>query len=73
MNSLQQAPTDSTLNSNLRRDLTDILRLNLEAIARKSAVANRTAESATFWIAVTATPVFFVGIYAAGEPAGQHC
>ncbi|MEI6412308.1 MAG: HAMP domain-containing protein, partial [Bacteroidota bacterium] len=53
-------PTDTQLPSLIRNDISEIVKLNLEAIQRKSAVAAKTAENATFWIALTGTLCFLI-------------
>ncbi len=45
---------------NVRKDLTDIMLLNMQAIQRKSSVAENTADKATFWIAVAGTLCFLI-------------
>ncbi|MBO9660398.1 MAG: PAS domain-containing protein, partial [Chitinophagaceae bacterium] len=45
---------------NVRKDLTDIMLLNMQAIQRKSSVAEDTADKATFWIAVAGTLCFLI-------------
>jgi len=44
----------------VRKDLTDIMLLNMQAIQRKSSVAENTADKATFWIAVAGTLCFLI-------------
>ena len=44
----------------IRKDITEIMRLNMEAIQRKSNIAKETAASATIWIALTGTLCFAI-------------
>lgn len=44
----------------IRKDITEIMRLNMEAIQRKSDVAKQTAASSTIWIALTGTLCFVI-------------
>lgn len=39
----------------LRKDLSELMRINMDAIARKSQLAERNAEEAIVWISITAT------------------
>lgn len=57
-NALKKDQNDSALFVFLRRDITEVMRLNMEAIVRKSDVANNTAESAIVWISVTGALCF---------------
>jgi PAS domain S-box-containing protein len=51
---------DSAAMISVRKDLTDIMLLNMQAIQRKSGVAENTAEKATFWIAIAGTFCFLI-------------
>ena len=57
---LKTNPADSIAEINVRTDLTDIMLLNMQAIQRKSLVADRTADRATFWILVAGTLCFLI-------------
>jgi len=52
-------PTDSLVKL-IRTDITDIMLLNMQAIQRKSTVAQTTANSATLWITITGTICFLI-------------
>jgi NtrC-family two-component system sensor histidine kinase KinB len=53
---------DSLAELSVRTDLTDIMLLNMQAIQRKSDVAEKTADKATFWIAVAGTLCFLIAL-----------
>ncbi len=55
---LKQHLTDSTLRPLIRQDISEVMRLNMEAIKRKSVVAGNTAASATVWIVSVGTLCF---------------
>ena len=44
----------------IRKDLGEVMRLNMEAIQRKSDIANATAENAAFWILALGTVCFLI-------------
>lgn len=44
----------------IRKDISTVMRLNMEAIERKSKIARQTAASATWWIAATGTGCFII-------------
>jgi NtrC-family two-component system sensor histidine kinase KinB len=46
----------------IRKDLTDIMLLNMQAIERKSNIAKQTAVNSTNWIAVTGTVCFLIAL-----------
>lgn len=50
----------NTLSPQIRKDISTIMRLNMEAIRRKSKVASQTAASATLWIVMTGTCCFII-------------
>ncbi|MDE1193036.1 MAG: ATP-binding protein [Arachidicoccus sp.] len=58
--SLKNSMNDSSLLKAVRSDIADIMLLNMQAIQRKSNVAQKTAESAVFWIAIIGTICFVV-------------
>lgn len=57
---LKASPYDNSAISSMRRDLSELMRLNMEAIERKSDVADNTAENAILVISVTGTLCFMV-------------
>ena len=57
---LKLNPKDSLQYSIIRKDLTDIMLLNMQAIQRKSDIAKQTATIANWWIAVTGTICFLI-------------
>lgn len=59
-NKLKAHINDSLLKNAIRADITEVMRLNMQAIQRKSQVAVATSETATFWIAVSGTLCFLL-------------
>lgn len=59
-NEFNTSPPDSTLQAHIRADLNHIMRLNLEAIDRKSEVAKRTADQAILYIPAAAGLCFTI-------------
>ncbi len=59
-NQLKKEPIDSTLHQLIRLDISNIMNLNMEAIQRKSTIAQQTASSANTWIAVAGTICFII-------------
>lgn len=57
---LHKDPDSSAMVSNIRKDITQLMRINMNAIERKSHVANETATSAIFRISITATFCFII-------------
>jgi len=55
---LKQDPSNLQLHQIIRKDITELMRLNMEAIQRKSEVAKETARSANLWIVITGTLCF---------------
>jgi len=51
---------NKTLASQVRKDLNDIMKLNMDAIQRKSIVAKNSAESGIFWISITGLTCFII-------------
>ena len=51
-NKLKSINPDSTLYSTLRKDLLNIIKLNMEVIQNKSNIAKTTADKAIFWIII---------------------
>lgn len=54
-NSLKSFPSDTGLNKAVQKDITDIMLLNMQAIKRKSKVAESTAESSILWVTLAGT------------------
>lgn len=59
-NMLKNEPTNASINSFIRRDITELMRLNMEAINRKSSIADDTAQKAIVIISVTGTLCFLI-------------
>ena len=59
-NFLKKNKTDETLKSQIRQDIFEIMKLNMNAIKQKSDIAKHTAEAANFWIAITGTLCFLI-------------
>lgn len=57
---LKISPGDNVVNQTIRTDITDIMLLNMQAIQRKSTVAESTADKAIFWISLSGTVCFLV-------------
>jgi two-component system, NtrC family, sensor histidine kinase KinB len=57
---LKNNPADTALLATVHNGLTDIMLLNMQAIERKSAVATKTADNATIWIALVGTFCFLI-------------
>ena len=57
---LVQHPRDTLLPRLIRKDLGEIMKMNMDAIVKKSNTAKATAETATFWIAITGTLCFLI-------------
>lgn len=53
-------PNDTKIASQIRKDLNDIMKINMDAIQRKSIVAKNTADSAIFWISITGLTCFMI-------------
>lgn len=58
--SLLKQPDDKNLPKLIRSDLDEITKLNMEAIRRKSEIAENTAGNATLWIIVTGAACFLI-------------
>jgi len=61
--SIKKNPKDSLLYITIRKDLTDIMYLNMEAIVHKSNIAKETAEKAIYWVALTGTICFLIAFF----------
>lgn len=59
---LQQQPQDNLLPDLIRKDINDIMHLNMGAISRKSQVAERTAKDAVRWITAAGTICFVIAL-----------
>lgn len=58
-NLLKENSSDTIAAKKIRNDINDIMKLNMDAIQRKSLIAANTAKSANIWIAITGTLCFF--------------
>lgn len=59
-NSLKKNWTDETLKSQIRQNIFEILKLNMDAIKKKNNALKHTAEIANFWIAILGTLCFLI-------------
>ncbi len=59
-NALKLNRGNQQLASAIRKDIAELMRLNMEAIGRKSSIADATANSAIFWIPVTGALCFII-------------
>lgn len=59
---LQQQPNDSIVQHMVRKDITDIMLLNMLAIQRKTRVAENTSEAAIFWVTLIGTVCFIIAL-----------
>lgn len=57
---LKADPGDAQLASAIRKDIAELMRLNMEAIERKSSIAANTANNAIFWIPVAGALCFII-------------
>lgn len=57
---IKQNPGDSLSMAKIRNGISDIMEVNLQAIQRKSAVAEKTAEKAIFWLGIIGTFCFLI-------------
>jgi two-component system, NtrC family, sensor histidine kinase KinB len=57
---LQQHPNNATLRNNIRNGIYSIMKVNQEAIQRKSQQAGATARDAIFWLSCSATFCFII-------------
>jgi len=57
---LKKDPKSEHLKSAMRRDIFEIMKLNMVAIKQKNEVARKTAEAANFYIAITGTLCFLI-------------
>ncbi|MCU0373718.1 MAG: ATP-binding protein [Chitinophagaceae bacterium] len=61
-NRLVQQPADSALIYKVRKSISDIMLLNMQAIHRKSTLAENTAEKSIFWVTLIGTICFIIGL-----------
>jgi NtrC-family two-component system sensor histidine kinase KinB len=59
---LENKGADSNITSAIRKDIHAIMRLNMDAIARKSLVAEKTASNAMVWLSGTGTLSFLIAL-----------
>ena len=52
--------SNSAIKSQIRKDIFEIMKLNMDAIKKKSNVATKTAETGNLWIAITGTLCFLI-------------
>jgi hypothetical protein len=57
---LKKNRTDETLKSQIRKNIFQILKLNMVAIKKKSDIVKHTAEMANFWTAILGTLCFLI-------------
>jgi len=59
--SLEKNPEDKTVLRSIRASLNGVMKLNMDAIQRKSAVAEKTADSSVLWLTFTAALCISLG------------
>jgi len=59
-NHFKANPMDSAVVKKMRNDISSIMKLNLEAIQRKSAIATHTADDAIFWLGIIGAFCFII-------------
>lgn len=52
--------SDTIVTKKIRSDIYDIMKVNMDAIQRKSLIASQTAKNATIWITITGTLCFLI-------------
>ena len=57
---LEKNRSDETIKAQIRQDIFEIMKLNMNAIKVKSDIAKRTAETANLWIAIVGTLCFLI-------------
>jgi len=57
-----QRPDDTALQKEVRKDLTDIILLNMQAIQRKSSIAEKTAATSIFSVSIVGTICFILAL-----------
>ncbi|PZQ81664.1 MAG: PAS domain-containing sensor histidine kinase, partial [Flavobacterium johnsoniae] len=58
----QSRPEEPSILLQIRKDLNDIMKINMDAIQRKSIVAQKTTESAILWISITGLTCFLIAL-----------
>lgn len=53
---------DNELIKTVRNDISDVMLVNMQAIERKSKIANATAENSIFWVAIIGTLSFLIAL-----------
>lgn len=59
-NQLKVKPTEHLLASIIRKDIANLMMLNMQAIEHKSSIAKSTAEEAVLWISITGMACFLI-------------
>jgi hypothetical protein len=59
-NSLKKNWTDETLKSQIRQNIFQILKMNTDAIKKKSDIVKHSAQTANFWIAILGSLCFLI-------------
>lgn len=59
-NHLKLNPSNTAIASAIRKDIAELMRLNMEAIEHKSSFANATADNAIFWISLSGSLCFII-------------
>lgn len=59
-NKLLIHPQDTLIQKLIRKNILEVMHLNMQAIVRKSKIASHTAETATIWIAIAGTFCFII-------------
>ena len=57
---LEKNSSDESLKMQIRQDIFEIMKLNMNAIKQKSDIAKHTAETANLWIAIVGTSCFLI-------------
>ena len=57
---LKKNSADEVAKNQIRKDIFEIMKLNMNAIKKKSDIANKTAETGNLWIAITGTLCFLI-------------
>jgi NtrC-family two-component system sensor histidine kinase KinB len=60
-NTLLKNPADTKIRNQVRGDLNSIMKLNMDAIKRKSNTAEKTAENSVLWISITSSFCLIMG------------
>ena len=62
LNELKSSPQDAKLHFLIKKDISQIMELNIAAIKHKSDIAKNTAATANKWIVITSTLCFLLGM-----------